>query len=274
MNNLICWHNNNFKSIADVSVSILDFGFIHSDATYDVMKTKNRNILFYQKHSNRYTDSCKYFGFTPILNIDTIAKDLLEKNNLDDAFVWVCNWRGTPPSGSPRDMSAVEHQVVYVKPYYNISNDKVSLTLDYNNRRVSDKSYPQRYKNFGWIELTKAQKYADAQNITSALVLDYNGFVTEGPGFGVCIVKNEQVYTPSENVLGSVTIEVVEDICKDLEIQFTRKPITPIELYNADAVFICSTSGGITEVAKVDHKEYNENNVVIKQLQAHYNAYD
>lgn len=256
MKDLICWTDGIFKNLADVKLSILDFGFIHSDATYDVMKTSNSNIMFFDKHLERYTESCKYFSFTPIEDIQNIVNKLLELNNIKNAFVWICNWRGTPPSGSPRDMSAPEHQIIYVKPYYGIADGTVKLTVYEENKRTPDITIPQRYKNFNWLELTRAQRYADANGCDSAVVLDTNNNISEGPGFGICFVKDGVVKTPAFNCLTSITIQVVEDLCKKNNIKFERTNISSIV---ADECFICSTSGGITPVSSIDEVVYTHN---------------
>lgn len=269
--NLICWHDNKWIALKHVNVSILDFGFIHNDATYDVMKTSNGKILFYDKHVKRYENSCEFFGFTPVDNIDSIVEELLQINKIEDAFVWVCNWRGKPPSGSPRDMSGPEHMVVYVKPYYNIADSAVDLGLYREYCRTPDTTIPQKYKNFGWVELTKAQKYADDNDFDSAIILDTNGNVTEGPGFGICFVKNGEVYTPQSNCLDSITIQVVEDLCNNLNIQFNRADISVQDMYNSDEAFICSTSGGITPVNQIEHKTYKNDltTILVEEFKNH-----
>lgn len=252
IDNLYCWHDDTIKVIKDVHVSILDFGFIHCDATYDVMKTSNGQLLFYEKHIERYVNSCKYFNFTPIENLQEIVSDLLEINKIQNAFVWVINWRGKPPTGNPRDMSGPEHRVVYVKPYYDISDNYVSLGLYTENKRTPDLTVPQKYKNFNWIELTKAQRYADENNFDSAIILDTNDNISEGPGFSICFVQNSVVYTPKENCLDSITIQIVENVCKQNNIEFVRTKLNKSIIYTMDECFICSTSGGITPVSKIE----------------------
>lgn len=272
MKKLICWNNGTYKPLGDVKLSILDFGFIHNDATYDVMKTSNGKILFFDKHLNRYNNSCEYFGFRPIDNIKSIVNKLLEINNIDNAFVWVCNWRGTPPSGSPRDMSGIENQVVYVKPYYGIKDSSISLGIHTKNTRTPDSAVPQKYKNFGWIELTQAQKYADKNQYDSAIVLDDNGFICEGPGFGICFISNNTVMTPLKNCLDSITIQVVHDVCNSLNIPFKRKDITVDEALAADECFICSTSGGITPVSSLETSNYKT--ILISKLIEEFRRYE
>lgn len=257
MNNLICWHNGNFKTLSEVNVSPLDFGFIHSEATYDVMRAKNKKILFSDLHVSRFKNSCEYFYFNYNEQILQVAKELLEKNNLNDAFVWTIAWRGTPPSGSPRDLNAPQHDLVYVKPYYGISTKGINLLISQQHHRVSNLSYNQTYKNFGWIEFNLAQREAVSKGFDSALLLNSLGYITEGPGFGVCFIKDKKVFTPLHDCLGSVTITVVENICKEHGIDFYRANISGEEVSSFDECFIASTSGGITIVNSINEKQFS-----------------
>ena len=156
---LVCWFNGTFKSLGEVKISPLDFGFIHSDATYDVFRIIDKQPCFFSLHTERFKESCDYFGFSQLQNIREISLELCERNNLHNVFVWLCAWRGSPPSGSPRDLSGSQNSLIYVKPYYALSQAPfVSLTVSLDHRRVPDLCYNQKYKNFGWIEFTIAGK--------------------------------------------------------------------------------------------------------------------
>jgi branched-chain amino acid aminotransferase len=268
MNDLICWHDGDFKLLNDVHISPLDFGFIHSDATYDVLRVKNGKILFTDLHLNRFYNSCSYFGFNIGFDILSIAEKLIEKNSIDNAFLWLTCWRGIPPSGSPRDVTAPQHSLVYVKPYYGISNDGLNLCIDAFHRRTPDVCHDQQYKNFGWIEFNMAQRMAVAQGFDTALLLTVDGHISEGPGFGVCFVKDGVVITPNKDCLKSVTIDVVEQICKTENIQFQRKDITVEEMHMCEEAFICSTSGGITPIKKIENTHYSHD--LTNELKLYY----
>jgi branched-chain amino acid aminotransferase len=264
MNNLIAYHDGQFKKIKDIRISPLDFGFIHSDATYDVMRIVNGEIHFYNDHLQRFENSCKFYGFNIDFDPASIAKELIQKNNIKDAFFWVCCYRGTPESGSPRDIAgAGQHTFAYIKPYYGISSDSITLTV-YKDM-VRDPNF-QEYKNFCWRELTAAQRYANTNNFTSGLVLDIDSNISEGPGFGICFIKDEIVYSPKNYVLKSVTIKNVQRACEELNIKFKFTNINISELNTFDEAFICSTSGGITSVKNIDDvyfKDYLTN--IIKE---------
>jgi branched-chain amino acid aminotransferase len=256
--NLICWFNGTFQSLGSVKISPLDFGFIHNDATYDVFRVINGKPFFLNLHEERFKKSCNYFGFSSIENLDKLSIELCNMNNLENVFVWVCVWRGQPPTGSPRDLNGPQNSLIYIKPYYELSQSPfISLTINANHRRVPDACYNQSFKNFGWIEFTFAQREADRLGFDSSLLQSPDGYITEGPGFGVCFVNKGQVRTPKNHCLHSVTLQIVEDLCNKMKIPFERCDISLEDAYCADEAFVGSTSGGITLVSKLDHHEFS-----------------
>jgi branched-chain amino acid aminotransferase len=190
-------------------------------------------------------------------DVESIAKKLIEANSIKDAFLWLISWRGIPPSGSPRDVNAPQHNLIYIKPYYGISSDGLTLCIDRTHRRTPDVCHNQEYKNFSWVEFNLAQRNSVARGYDSALLLTIDNYVAEGPGFGVCFIKDGVVLTPAKDVLKSVTINVVESLCVKMGLPFSRVDITEQEALLAEEAFICSTSGGITPIKKLDDKQYS-----------------
>jgi branched-chain amino acid aminotransferase len=245
---LIAYKNGEYKPLGEIGPSVLDFGFIHCDATYDVMPVYNGKAFCYDRHLQRFKNSAKRFGF--ILPDDDpleIIKQLKAKNNITNAFVWFLAWRGYPPSGNPRDLeNCPVHFAMYIKPSYSIGKTPViSICLDENTNRVSDDYYGQEFKNMAWIELTMSQRNRPEGYDTTVLV-DVNGNVTEGPGFNVGIVDSGKIYTADKNVLKGVTMSVVQDIARDEGIPFARRSISKSMFLSADEIFIASSSGGVT----------------------------
>ena len=249
---LIAYRDGEYKPLREIGPSILDFGFIHCDATYDVMPVYNGKAFCYERHSTRFENSAKRYGLE-IPDVDRLAivKELKKLNDVTNAFVWFLVWRGAPPSGNPRDIANCPiHFAMYIKPSYPIANNPiVNLHLDTNTNRVSDDYYGQEYKNMAWLDLTMSQRNKPTDADTTILV-DVDGHVTEGPGFNVGIVKNKVIYTADKNVLKGITMTVVEDIARNHGIMFCRLPISQEEFNNADEVFITSSSGGVTATQK------------------------
>ena len=249
---LIAYRDGEYKPLREIGPSILDFGFIHCDATYDVMPVYNGKAFCYDRHSTRFENSAKRYGLElPDVDRLSIVKELKKLNDVTNAFVWFLVWRGAPPSGNPRDIKNCPiHFAMYIKPSYPIAdNPIVTLHLDTNTNRVSDDYYGQEYKNMAWLDLTMSQRNKPADADTTILI-DVDGNVTEGPGFNVGIVSNGVIYTADKNVLKGITMTVVEDIAKDNGILFARLPISQEQFNNANEVFITSSSGGVTATQK------------------------
>ena len=250
--NLIAYKNGEYKPLREIGPTILDFGFIHCDSTYDVMPVYDGKAFCYDRHVARFKASAERYGLN-IPNVDPleIIKELVKRNPIQNAFVWFILWRGFPPSGNPRDLeNCPTNFAMYVKPSYPIaSTPQVKLFLDKNTKRVNDDYYGQTYKNMAWIELTMSQR-TRPQGYDTTVLVDTKGQITEGPGFNVGIVKNKIIYTADKNVLKGITMSVVEDIAKENGYTFLRIPVTTQMFEDADEVFITSSSGGVTQTTK------------------------
>ena len=252
MIDLIGYKNGEFLPLEYCGPTILDFGFIHCDSTYDVMPIYDGKAFALDRHLNRFVASAEYYKLKlPDVYYLGIIEELYQRNPIDNAFVWFMVWRGYPKSGNPRDIeNAPINFAMYIKPSYPLRVDgapmKVELSEDV---RVPDNCYGQQYKNMGWIEMTKAQ-LARSNTYDTIILKDHNGFITEGPGFNVGLVWENYIYTPKRNVLRGITMDVVEDICKDNPGQFTRTDMKQ-DMWNwADEIFLTSSSGGITKTQR------------------------
>ena len=243
-----------YVNLDEIKISPLDFGFIHSDATYDVLRISDWQVCFYDLHFERFSKNCEFYGFEKPDKLDflEIINYLIERTDIKEGFLWLCKWKGIPPSGSPRDIFAPDKGVVYIKPYYDLSNNPMRVTI-YEDLPRSP-GY-QDNKNFSWVELTKAQRYAEEKGFDTALLRNTNGYINEGPGFGVCFVDYKGgVITPKTDVLDSVTIKVVEEICDEMNIPFYRKDFYDVDY---EECFLCSTSGGLTSVTNINNCNYS-----------------
>ena len=247
---LIAYKNGEYKPLGEIGPSVLDFGFIHCDATYDVMPVYNGKAFCYERHLQRFKNSAKRYGLTiPDVDPLEIIKELARRNPIENAFVWFMIWRGFPPSGNPRDLENCPiNFAMYIKPSYPLANkDVVNVYLDKESYRVDDIHFGQEYKNMSWIELTMAQRKVPEGYDTCVLV-DSDDNITEGPGFNIGFVDTIGICTPARNCLKGVTMSVVEDIAKEQKIDFDRTDISAEDWDNMDEIFLTSSSGGVTPV--------------------------
>jgi branched-chain amino acid aminotransferase len=89
------------------------------------------------------------------------------------------------------------------------------------------------------------------------MLLDASGFVSEGAGENLFVIKDGRVFTPdlSAGALNGITRNTVFAICKDLGLQVTEKRITRDEVYIADEAFFTGTAAEVTPIRELDRIE-------------------
>lgn len=259
--------NGSFCKVRDLQVSILDLGFIHSDATYDVIAIKDHEFVNLQAHLDRFKKSCEGWRIPleyTTEDIEAILRTLLVKVPLDvkDCLVWIAVTRGIPTSGNPRDLASCKPNFyAYIKPYFGF-NGSNSATVCLAKQRRND-SVNQKMKNFAWNDLTLAQWEAIDRGFDTAILLDRDGYVTEGPGFNVGMIYGNTVYAPARNRLQGTVMDQVRDECLKKGIQFiyTDLKFSSFMSY-ADAVFLTSTAGNVITVTKLEDKFFGNNEIL------------
>lgn len=131
-------------------------------------------------------------------------------------------------------------------------------------RRIASDALPPQAKtwaNYGNSAL--ALREATRMGYDGAIFLDNRGFVSEGTGACIMVVRNGKVITPpvTASILESITRETLLKITpEDLSIPVEVRDIARVELYASDEAFLCGTGGEITPITSIDDlplgKEY------------------
>lgn len=100
---------------------------------------------------------------------------------------------------------------------------------------------------------------AQLSGYDEAILLDYRGYIAEGAGENIFIVKDKVLLTPKlGSILPGITRKTVIEIAKDLKIKTKEKDIPVKELLNADEVFFTGTAAEITPVVQINNKLINK----------------
>ncbi|MBS0316291.1 MAG: branched-chain amino acid transaminase [Proteobacteria bacterium] len=132
--------------------------------------------------------------------------------------------------------------------------------------RVKTSSYTRHHVNITMTQAKTVSNYTNSilANIEAtddgydeALLLDASGFVSEGAGENIFVVKNGVVYTPdlSAGALNGITRSSVLHVCKDLGLEVVQKRITRDEVYIADEAFFTGTAAEVTPIRELDRIE-------------------
>ena len=132
--------------------------------------------------------------------------------------------------------------------------------------RVKTSSYTRHHVNITMTQAKAVSNYTNSilanmeavdDGYDEALLLDVSGFVSEGAGENLFIVKKGVVYTPdlSAGALSGITRDTMFHICKDLGLELVQKRITRDEVYISDEAFFTGTAAEVTPVRELDRLE-------------------
>jgi len=211
--------------IDQAKISMLDWGFLHSDATYDVVHTWNKKFFRLDKHLARFFSGMKALKMTIPFSKDEvieILKSCLKATNLQNAYVEMICTRGVPPPGSRDPRDCVNRFYAFVIPFTWIANEKqreAGLRLYISDvERISRRSVDPRIKNYHWLDLVNGLFQAYETGNETAVLSDENGNVVEGPGFNIFAILGKKLVTPHTGVLEGVTRETVIELASTIGI--------------------------------------------------------
>lgn len=248
-----------FVPISDAKISVLDWGFTRSDCTYDVAHVVSGSFFRLADHLDRFDTSMRKRRLAPSQDraeIERILHRCVALTGLRDAYVAMVALRGRPRvAGSRRPADCENHFVAYALPWIDVLPKDVQARGAHlwiaSNPRVPDASFDPTVKNYMWGDLTTALFEAHDNGFDTAVLCDAEGFVTEGPGFNVFVVKDGRVVTPDRGSLGGITRASVLELCASLGIEAAIAPVPRAMLDDADEVFTATTAGGVIPASRI-----------------------
>ena len=248
-----------YVAIADAKISLLDWGFLHSDATYDVAHVWQGQFFRVDDHIDRFQASMTSLRMSVPYDRDQIRSimvDLVRLSGLRDAYVEIICTRGMPEQGSRDPRTCKNRFFAFVIPFIWIATvdqrDRGLNLLISQQQRIAPESVDSKIKNYHWLDMVKALFDAFDQEADTAVVVDSQGNLVEGPGFNIFARQGDTVITPAIGVLEGVTRRTALELLAQQNYQM-KQTLLPAEIArNSDEVFITSTAGGIIPVTRID----------------------
>ena len=250
-----------YVPVGEARLPLLDWGFTRSDATYDVVHVWKGRFFRLEDHLDRFERSCRRLNLDPGFGRDAMRDILLQcvrASGLRDAYVEMICTRGTPAPGSRDPRLCRNSFFAFAIPFVWIVSperqERGAHLIISEVPRIVPASVDPTVKNFHWGDLTRALFEAFERGAETAVLVDANGNLSEGPGFNVFAVDEGRVTTPHGTVLEGITRESVRELCAELDVPFALGDIRPQSLRDADEAFISSTAGGVMPVTRVDDR--------------------
>jgi branched-chain amino acid aminotransferase len=235
----------------------------------DVLGEGKLNIFGWKPHIDRLWRSAAVNGLViPYSKEDMLeaTREAIRANGFKtNVYIQPRIW---PKAGTGRYMAREFHVVVPIwkfdtllgKDNPRFSEDRRYMVSSW--RRISSDALPPQAKSWAnYANSGLATREAARLGYDGAIFLDSRGFVSEGTGACLMIVRDGKVVTPpvTASILESVTRgRLIEFIAEDLGIPVEVRDFTRVELYAADEVFLCGTGAEVTPITSIDDLKFGD----------------
>ena len=207
--------------IAEAKISLLDWGFLHSDANYDVAHVWRGAFFRLDDHIERFFAGMDGLRMSIPYDRDRV-QDILSEcvglSGLRDAYVEMICTRGFPAPGSRDPRSCQNRFFAFAIPFIWIADpghqeSGLHLIISHK-RRIAPEAVDPTVKNYHWLDMVMGLYEAYERGGETAVVVDEQGDLVEGPGFNVFTVHGGTLITPARGMLKGVTRRTVLELAR------------------------------------------------------------
>ena len=257
------WKNGSYEKWDESSVHILSHTVHYGTGVFEGVRAyeteKGAAIFRLEDHTKRLFEAAKKINIEVPYSQDElnkVQKDIFLKNNLSEGYLRPIVFMGSESLGlRATDLSVNVAVAAWEWPSY------MSPEAKKNGISIIKSPYEQYsnpihsgYKIIGtYINSTMALHDAISKGADEALLLDKNGYVSEGSGENIFSIKEDTLITPkTDHCLNGITRQSVIRIASDLGLNVQEKDFTYEELVQSDEVFFSGTAVEITPISKID----------------------
>jgi branched-chain amino acid aminotransferase len=255
---------------SEATVNVRDRGFRYGDAAFETLRAYGGEVFEWDAHADRLRGTCATLGVDHGLSaadLRTRIDETLAANDLRDAYVRLSVTRGVQPGKLTPDPDVTPTVVVEVSPLPRGGLDGTPVwdgpaTLQtVKTQRVPERAIPADAKTHNYLNgiLARLELRIDGPDgvettADEALLLDADGYVTEGATSNVFFADGEALHTPSLDgpVLPGITRSVVLDLAREEGVPVREGRYTPDDLRNADEVFLTNSTWELRPVSRID----------------------
>jgi branched-chain amino acid aminotransferase len=191
--------------------------------------------------------------------VENACKDVVKENNLDSCYIRPIGFYGSEKMGvSPK--GATVHVSIAAWPWgAYLGSEGIEKGI-----RVKTSSFSRHHVNVTMCRAKYSGTYANSilanqealdEGYDEALLLDVDGFVAEGAGENLFIVKNNTIYEPElTSALMGITRDTVLTLANAAGINVESKRLTRDDIYTADEAFFTGTAAEVTPIRELDRR--------------------
>jgi branched-chain amino acid aminotransferase len=265
----------------EAKVSVFDHGLLYGDGVFEGIRAYHGKVFRLDAHVDRLYDSAKMINLSVPIPKEEMKRVILEtvkRNGLRDAYIRPVVTRGVGDLGlDPRRCPKATVFVIATEwgAMYGDLYDRGLKAVSVSVRRNPAEALPPNAKTLNYLNNILAKMESYYKGGDEAIIFDTNGYLSEGSGDNIFVVKNGTVLTPpSLNNLRGVTQAVVLECAKDLGIEVKWQNLGYFDLYTADEVFVTGTAAEVAPISEIDGRKIGSGipGPVTRQLMAAFRA--
>ena len=263
------WFNGKIIPWRDATVHFLSHGLHYASAVFEGERAYGGNIFESVKHSERLHNSASLLDFKvpfTVQELETAKYDVLRANGIVDGYVRPLAWRGAEEMGVSAQGSKINVAIAawewpsYFSPEMRAKGIRMKTGPW---RRPDPSSAPTDSKASGLYMICTLSKHAvEAEGYQDAMMLDWRGFVAEGTGANIFLIKDGVIHTPTPDCfLNGITRQTVLSLAEKRGIQIVERYIKPEELGDFTEIFVTGTAAEVTPVGEIDQHRFTPGKV-------------
>ncbi|HON81298.1 MAG TPA: branched-chain-amino-acid transaminase [Methanoregulaceae archaeon] len=256
---MIIYIDGRFVPREEAKLSVFDHGFLYGDGVFEGIRAYNGRVFRLREHLDRLYDSARTIDLTVPVSKEEMGEIILEtlrKNNLRNGYIRPIVSRGVGDLGlDPRKCPKPSVIVIAVEwgAMYGDLYEKGLKAISVSVRRNPADALPPNVKSLNYLNNILGKIEANYKGGDEAIFFDTNGYISEGSGDNIFVVKNGGIYTPPTlNNLRGITRAVVLEICQSMGITATEQNLGYYDMYSADEVFVTGTAAEVAPIALID----------------------
>ena len=255
---MVVFLNGIFLSEAEAVVPLNDRGFLLGDGIFETMRVANGKPFRMAQHLERMTRGADFLKIKPPFTpkeLQKLALELIEKNNLPEAILRVTLTRGSGQRGYSPKNSGTPTIAMTLNPLPPVNADEpVQWSMVTSSLRIPASDALASFKTTSKLLNVVARAEAEEKGADEALLLNTNGEVAETAGGNIFWVYQDKICTvpTGRGVLPGITRAVVLEICQSLGLETNKRVIKPEHLRNAEGIFVTQSALGLVPVVALD----------------------
>ncbi|MGP4863459.1 branched-chain amino acid transaminase [Psychrobacter sp. T6-5] len=262
------WMNGTMIEQPDAKVHVLTHSLHYGMAVFEGVRAyqtaDNRTAIFRLKeHTERLLGSAKIFQMDVPFDAATLEqahKDVVKQNNLAEAYIRPLIWVGAEKLGLSSRENSINAMVAAWHWGAYLGEEGIK-----NGIRVKTSSFTHHMPNVTMCKAKASSNYPVSimanQEVTrngydEAILMDPQGYVCQGAGENLFLVKDGVLHTPdlAGGALDGITRRTILQFAADLDIKVVERRITRDEFYLADEIFMTGTAAEVTPIREYDDR--------------------